>query len=209
MGNNQTAAALSAIATSVNWERSGLDLQAIVEAGNQGKLGKPLTDWLIAQSWKEKVAEVAESIRTMIVDHAKGFKNLIAECGNGLVDGDITEKRFPITDEDGGEWEYDLWDPQGSVSSSDAVQRMKGDDKDNPWMPARFGHLLVFGTQNPDAQRKNPIVALGSVSKVDGDRNVPDLFGDDRERRLRLSWWDGDWGSHCRFLRVRKIVKKS
>lgn len=57
--SNQTAAVVAAIATSVNWERKGIDLQAIIMAANQGKLGGPLTDWLVAQSWNDEVAQVA------------------------------------------------------------------------------------------------------------------------------------------------------
>lgn len=51
--SNQTGAAVGAIATSVNWERQGLDLQAIIQAANQGRLGKSLTDWLVSQSWNQ------------------------------------------------------------------------------------------------------------------------------------------------------------
>jgi hypothetical protein len=49
--SNQTAAAIATMTNAVNWERKGLDLQAIIDAGNQGLLGKPLTDWLVAKSW--------------------------------------------------------------------------------------------------------------------------------------------------------------
>jgi hypothetical protein len=59
--SNQTAAAVATIVNAVNWERLGLDLQAIIEAGNQGKLGKPLTDWLASKSWeKGQIAQVTE-----------------------------------------------------------------------------------------------------------------------------------------------------
>ena len=205
--SNQLAAAIAAVTTGVNWERSGLNLQAIIEAGNQGKLGKPLTDWLVSQGWNTKAHEVIESVRTLIVDHTKGFKTLIAECGNNRVNDNITEKRFPITSDDSGEWEYDLWDPCGSVSSEAVVERMKGDDKDNPWIPARFGHLLAFGTKNPDAQRNNPIIALGSVGEVDGHRSVACLDEGSSKRDLYLDGWDGGWLAYCRFLRVRKVKK--
>ncbi|MEI6396725.1 MAG: hypothetical protein WCO48_01470 [Candidatus Taylorbacteria bacterium] len=140
---------------------------------------------------------------TMLVDPTKGFKTLLAECANNWFDDDITEKRFPITAEDGGEWEYNLWDPKGSVSSPDAIERMKGDDANNPWMPARLAHLLVFGKLNPDAQRSNPIIALGSVGRVYVFRHVPYLFGGSSARGLNLSWWDNDWNSNYRFLAVR------
>ena len=165
--------------------------------------------WLTAlkRFLRKEVVWAADVVCTMFVDCAKGFKILVAECGNNWVDGNITAECFPIASEDGGEWEYDLWNPEGSISSQDAVERMKGDDVDNPWIPARLGHLLVFGRMNPDAQRKNPIVALGSVGEVNGDRRVVYLYRSVSLRGLDLFWWAYDWGSGCRFLRVRKVKK--
>ena len=59
--SNQTAASLSAIGTSVDWEKRGLDIQAIIEAANQGYLGEPLTEWLANKGWKTSlVTQVAE-----------------------------------------------------------------------------------------------------------------------------------------------------
>ena len=49
--SNQTAATIGAIANAVNWEKEGLDLQSIIEAANQGRLGGPLTSWLVAREW--------------------------------------------------------------------------------------------------------------------------------------------------------------
>ena len=51
--NNQTAATLAAIANAVDWEKTGFDQQAIIEAANQGKLGGPLTSWLVTQEWNQ------------------------------------------------------------------------------------------------------------------------------------------------------------
>ncbi len=74
------------------------------------------------------------------------------------------------------------------------------------WEPGRIEHLLVFGGKYPDAQLKNPIVALGSVGKVGGDLYVPYLYRCGSERNLCLGRFDGDWGAHYRFLAVRKKV---
>ena len=146
---------------------------------------------------------------TMLVDSVKSFKDLLVDCNNNRVNDSVIEKQFPVTAEDGGEWEYSLWDPKGSVSPEDAIERMKGDDEDNPWLPGRAAHLLVFGAKNPDAQRVNSIVALGSAAEVSGDHYVPCLYGDVSERGLRLRRWNYVWSSYYRFLRVRKVVKKS
>ncbi len=51
--SNQTAAVIGVIANAVNWEREDLDLQAVIRAGNQGRLGVPLTDWLVSRGWNQ------------------------------------------------------------------------------------------------------------------------------------------------------------
>ncbi len=68
--SNQTGSAIGAISTSINWERKGIDLQAIIEAANQGKLGKPLTDWFVAKGWEiveEKTDEAKETMTTSVI----------------------------------------------------------------------------------------------------------------------------------------------
>jgi len=74
--SNQTAAVVAAIATSVNWERKGINLQAIIEAANQGKLGGPLTDWLVAQKWNDEVSTPTET--TKLVESISGYLRLIS-----------------------------------------------------------------------------------------------------------------------------------
>ncbi len=49
--NNQAAAAIASIAQNVNWEAQGLNLQAIIKAGNKGLLGPALTKWLVSEGW--------------------------------------------------------------------------------------------------------------------------------------------------------------
>jgi hypothetical protein len=109
--------------------------------------------------------------------------------------------------------EWDLWDPRRDISSGDALkgQQTEDNDENNPWRSATLAELLAFGAKYPDAQRKNPIVALASVAWVGGFRGVACLCEDGSGRclSLRLGWWDDGWRSHFRFLRVRKLVKKT
>ena len=71
--------------------------------------------------------------------------------------------------------------------------------------PALYEELLVFCRQNPDEQRKFPVVALGSVwVGSDGCRGVAYLDGDGVERDLYLYWGGGRWVGDCRFLAVSK-----
>ncbi len=79
--SNQTAAAVVAIATSVNWERKGLDRQAIIRAGNQGRLGGPLTDWLVSQGWNLGKFVVKAHF---VVDTSRKAKVKISHLGDNL-----------------------------------------------------------------------------------------------------------------------------
>lgn len=76
--------------------------------------------------------------------------------------------------------------------------------------PANIEELCVYGAKHPDAQRQNPIIALGSVfvHRTDGSRYSPALDEGDAGRYLYLSDRDNDWHACCRFLAVRKGARK-
>lgn len=59
MNPNQPVAASAALATCIDWTKLG-DLQGLIEAINQGKVGDPLTKWLQAKSWEATVAQAIE-----------------------------------------------------------------------------------------------------------------------------------------------------
>jgi hypothetical protein len=125
---------------------------------------------------------------------------------------DITQERFPIVGAGIEEFEFKLFGEEGfedGFSSEKVIKIIKEDDKDNPWSPAQTEHTLAFGAQFPDAQRKNPIIGLGSVARVGGHRRVLDLSRDGSERDLGLRWFDGDWDARGRFLAVRKVFRPS
>lgn len=69
--------------------------------------------------------------------------------------------------------------------------------------PALPEELLAFAKKYPDEQRKFPIVALGSETRVGGDRRVASLEDGD-SRRLDLTRISGHWFGVCRFLAVRE-----
>lgn len=125
------------------------------------------------------------------------------ECRND----DLNTKNFPIIGEGVHWFEFDLIiDPNKTwISSDDALNLLKKDsDPKNPWMPGRIEHLLTLGAAFPDLQRKNSIVALGSVAKIHGDHSAPCLGHDDFRRTLYLDWLSTSWLFNHRFLRVRK-----
>ena len=159
--------------------------------------------------WVTNIVQVVVgAIVTYVVDCALSLEEMIRDCSFDWVNGDITAKRFPIKGTGADEWEFKMFHFDHSISSEDAVAGINADDMVNPWQPAGIEHLLTYGKHNPKEQLQYPIIALGSVGEVGGDRFVPCLGEDDSERRLNLDWWDGDWYADCRFLGVRKKVSQ-
>ena len=130
------------------------------------------------------------SLETMIASGQYDWRN-----------SEITPARFPVTGTDKVALEARYFHFNHAISSEKAAEEMEAAG----WEPARIEHLLALGTTHPEEQRKHPIVALGSVAEVGGDRRVPVLDGDGAERYLFLSGWDGDWDPPYRFLAVRKL----
>jgi hypothetical protein len=143
------------------------------------------------------------------IDYTKSLEQMIAAGNYDWKNDELTAKRFPIVGEGVVEYEFRYFRFNRKVSSETAVDLIKKGDNENPWEPAKTEHLLVYGENFPEEQRKFPIVALGSVGEVSGGRYVPYLDGVGSERSLRLSWWGDDWYDDCRFLAVRKVSRTS
>lgn len=137
----------------------------------------------------------------LTVDYNQSLEQMIAAGQYDWKNSDITAKRFPIKGEGAVEFEARYFHFNHSISSENVIQEMKKAS----WEPAAIEHLLAFGEKNPEEQRKFPIIGLGSVAGVDGDRGVPCLYGLDAGRGLRLHWFDSAWSSDYRFLAVRKV----
>ncbi|MEK7061874.1 MAG: hypothetical protein AAB957_01290, partial [Patescibacteria group bacterium] len=90
----------------------------------------------------------------------------------------------------------------GKKTESDwVIAEMAKDGK----RPATLRELLAFRENNPELQRKFPIIALGSVwVGRDGYRRVVYLYRYHSERDLSLYWYESDWLGFCRFLGVSK-----
>lgn len=144
-----------------------------------------------------------------VVDYDMSLGEMIAAGNYDWKNDDITAKRFPIVGEGKVEFEDTIFHFDRDISSEDAVKEILAADSKNPWEPAKIENILAYGAKNPEDQRKFPIVGLGSVGEVDGDRYVSCLSGSDSGRRLYLSWWGGGWGARCRFLGVRKKVSQA
>jgi hypothetical protein len=121
----------------------------------------------------------------IVVDYTKSLQDMIAAGRYDWVH-DITPKRFPIKGTGIVEFETKVFHLHRFISSDDAVAAIKADDK-------------TYGAK-ADEQHQYPIIGLGSVAEVRGDRRVPCLGRGGAERSLDLAWWDGGWLDVVRFL---------
>ncbi|MES2203203.1 MAG: hypothetical protein V4474_02720 [Patescibacteria group bacterium] len=139
------------------------------------------------------------------VDYGQSLEQMIAAGNYDWKNDDITAKKFPVVGEGIEQFETRVVHFNRTISSEEAVEAIKNINAENPLEPAKIEHLLAFGAKYPEEQRKYPIIALGSVAEVLGDRGVPYLGRDDARRILGLHWWDFDWDDYYRFLAVRKL----
>jgi hypothetical protein len=139
--------------------------------------------------------------RVITIDYSLPLDDMIAAGKYDWKNNDITAKRFPVQGLGIVQFEARLFHFDREISSGKAIESITCNAS---WEPAKIEHLLAFGATYPEEQRQYPIIALGSVAGVSGDRDVPDLDRLGAERDLDLGWWDGGWDGDDRFLAVRK-----
>jgi len=155
-------------------------------------------DALVAWIRNESVANSATYPIT--VDYGQNLAQMIEVGKYDWVNSDITAKNFPTKGKGKDNLETEIVHFGRSMSSEQVLA-----DLDKMGLrPATLPELLAFGAKHPELQRQFPIVALGSVSLVHGNRGVAYLYHDERERYLFLDWFDCDWYDYVRFLAVRK-----
>jgi len=111
------------------------------------------------------------------------------------------EKNMPYTTPKAEKLDVILLGFGKSVTSDEALAEMERLGV----RPLTYEELIQYGIVNPEAQKKNPHVALGSKHSLGGNPRAPVLVvvGVD-ERDLDASPWGNDWGEGCRFPVVRK-----
>lgn len=134
------------------------------------------------------------------VDCGMTLDQMIAAGSYDWTNSDITAKRFLLSGTGKVAFEPKIFHFDRDISSENAIKEMEKDG----FRPAKIEELLAYGAILPDEQRKHPIIALGSVTGIGGDRHVPYLDSDDSRRCLDLYWWSCEWLGNDRFLGVRK-----
>jgi hypothetical protein len=144
---------------------------------------------------------------TATVDFSKSVTEMIS-IGNYLHRIDFTDKVFSIMDEGIVEYEFKYIQPSTKVSSEaifDIIKVENGENKDNPWEPARIEHLLTFGNKHPEEQRKHSIAALGREYILQSGSYFPVLHCQNTGHDIGLHWRSDEWDLEYVFLMVRKI----
>lgn len=111
------------------------------------------------------------------------------------VNPEITNELFPIPDR---VWNNYVEFHFGEfISSEEAVERIRAEG----YEPANSHELLLWNRWNGE----NPVIALGSLTKIDGRKKVLSLHSFWSRRCLDLILRDNIWIAYrCHFLGVRK-----
>ena len=133
-----------------------------------------------------------------LVNYDLSIKELVKEYD--WKNDDLTDKNFPSVEKGEKEVEFTLFHFGKSMTSEEAISKMEK----SGYRSATIKELLSFGNKYPDLQREFPIVALGSVAKLDGGQCVGSLDESCSERGADLHSYGIAGGGRSRFLAVHK-----
>jgi hypothetical protein len=121
----------------------------------------------------------------------------------GKIPNDLTEKEFPVLEDQYGEWEWKLFFFKygGGIHSTEAIELMRKEGYDIP----QVGHSLAFRESSLKEHKEYPIVALGSLCR---GRRVIVLTNEGGKCSLRRAFFDSTWYGH-EFLGVRRRSETS
>lgn len=156
-------------------------------------------------------SEIARSDRFHVsVDYGRTLDQMIRAGKYAKIDSDITPKNFPIDGKGTADVEIILLHFKRDIrdiSSAEVNKEIKALGLE----PAKIEHLLAFGAQHPEVQRKFTIVFLGACWVKNGRlRVVPALDdiareGEEPLRRIALyAEREGMFPDYFRFAAIRK-----
>ena len=153
-----------------------------------------------------ELGTIVPDVFRLTVDYGQSLEAMIADGHYDWKNNDITAERFPITGDGIVEFEGRYFHFNCNVSLENTIKEIEVADTANPWSAAKIEHVLSHGKTFPEEQRKFPIIGLGSVAKVLGNRLVSYLGKGGSERYLDLLYrFDYVWSPGYRFLAVRKV----
>jgi hypothetical protein len=112
---------------------------------------------------------------------------------------------FPVVGSGIVSFECILFNMNCDIGSQDVIAKILAIDFQDPWRPAGIEHLLAFNDVFRGQWSADPIVALGSSSKIRDEYRVPYVERVNSECEVNLYWFDSIWRENCHFLAVREI----
>ncbi len=100
-----------------------------------------------------------------------------------------------------GKWECDILRLEEVKTSNECIVLSRQDG----WLPAQFGQLLVFAAYYPELTFDGRLAAMGTLLEIDRRKYVPILRNCYHSRHLSASEWWQNWQKSDSLLRVRQI----
>ncbi|HEV2695477.1 MAG TPA: hypothetical protein VG347_21470 [Verrucomicrobiae bacterium] len=140
----------------------------------------------------------ASSLKFKItVDFSSTLKQMITAGRYDWKNTQITSRRFPIVGTGKQTSVVKLVHFNRPINSGDNV---KVKLEALGLKASTIEELLAFGIAFSDYQCRFPVVALGSIVKLNGLHFVAYLSYLDLHRKIDLQLYDKSWGGQCRFL---------
>ncbi len=122
------------------------------------------------------------------------------ESGGSTWIWDKLEEKMPYTTPSPKNLEVAIISFGENISSEDAIEKM---DKQG-FRAMTYEEIIQFAIANPEYQKKNTLVALGSKHVLGGSVRVPVVRWNGDDRDLGAGAWAIGWIDEYRFLFVRK-----
>lgn len=154
---------------------------------------------------EHKLPEQEAQTFTLRVNYDQSVEEALTAGSYDLMNNDLTSEHFLPTRRGIEQVELKLIHFGRQMTSDEVTTEL---DKQG-LRQATIEELLALGADlhTQDLQRQFSIIALGSVwTSPSGNRRVPVLWGDDRERCAGLRWFAFDWRSDYRFAAVSKYI---
>ena len=141
-----------------------------------------------------------QEVFTVTVDDGQPLEEMIAAGGYDEVDPVVLSVSFPIKRRCRKLVEITLIQFERAYASWELIALMEA----RGYRPAFIEELLALGKEQPDLQRRIPIVALGSGRIIQGRRRAVCLGGSASIRHVQLAVIYRKWSMYHRFAFIRK-----
>jgi hypothetical protein len=147
-----------------------------------------------------RVAGEKTAVFTVTIDRSQSLEEMIEAGRYNEVNSAIRSVNFPWKRKGTKAVDLTLVQFDRPLAPGEIKRLMEG----RGYRPAYIEEFLALGKEEPDLQRKIPIVALGSGRIIQGRRRAACLAGSESSRSLGLAVIYRRWSIYYRFAFVRK-----